>query len=699
MRLARFAAIVALAFHCSAQAAPSDPVMLNFVGAEIPVVVQAIGEITGKTFVLDPRVKGTINIVSAKPVPRELSYQILLSSLRMQGFAAVEGAGGVVKIVPEADAKLHARSGSPRRTDVDRLITKVFVLKNANVNQLVPVLRPIISPNNTVTAMPQSNAVVVTDYADNIRRIESIIESVESAASGDVAVLPVAFGSAIELSGMLQKLLQAQGEGAGKVTLIPDARANVIMVRADTPGTMGKVKSLLKLLDKPSQAGGNVRVVYLKNAEAVQVAKVLRTLLTGEGGGLSAGSSGGANTPSALAGSSSGNSGYAASGSATPSSASGARSTVQDDTVSGTGAMVQADPANNALILNVPDTMYQNLRGVIDLLDKRRAQVFVEALIIEVAADRTLEVGVQWQAAGKNGFIGTNFPGSGTSILGTSLSPALGDTSKDTVLGQLAASGGLNIGLIDGTVNIPGIGEILNLGVLARALETQAKGNVLSTPNLMTMDNEEAKIVIGQNVPFLTGQYSSTGASNGAANPFQTFERKDVGLTLKLTPQVSEGGMVRMKIYQEASSIDPNSVTSTSGLITNTRSIETMVSVQDGNIIALGGLIQETVSDGNNQVPLLGDIPFIGNLFKYKTQSRKKSNLMVFLKPTIIRDDARARTVAGDRYDFLQVESRKTATEKLSLDPQTALQAVPSNSLKSELDNWVEQQQAPAVKP
>ncbi|MCP9759330.1 type II secretion system protein GspD [Aquitalea sp. S1-19] len=699
MRLARFAAIVALAFHCSAQAAPSDPVMLNFVGAEIPVVVQAIGEITGKTFVLDPRVKGTINIVSAKPVPRELSYQILLSSLRMQGFAAVEGAGGVVKIVPEADAKLHARSGSPRRTDVDRLITKVFVLKNANVNQLVPVLRPIISPNNTVTAMPQSNAVVVTDYADNIRRIESIIESVESAASGDVAVLPVAFGSAIELSGMLQKLLQAQGEGAGKVTLIPDARANVIMVRADTPGAMGKVKSLLKLLDKPSQAGGNVRVVYLKNAEAVQVAKVLRTLLTGEGGGLSAGSSGGANTPGALSGSSNGNSSYAASGSAAPSSASGARSTVQDDTVSGTGAMVQADPANNALILNVPDTMYQNLRGVIDLLDKRRAQVFVEALIVEVAADRTLEVGVQWQAAGKNGFVGTNFPGSGTSILGTSLSPSLDAATKDSVLGKLAASSGLNIGLIDGTVNIPGIGEILNLGVLARALETQAKGNVLSTPNLMTMDNEEAKIVIGQNVPFLTGQYSSTGASNGAANPFQTFERKDVGLTLKLTPQVSEGGMVRMKIYQEASSIDPNSVTSTSGLITNTRSIETMVSVQDGNIIALGGLIQETVSDGNNQVPLLGDIPFIGNLFKYKTQSRKKSNLMVFLKPTIIRDDARARAVAGDRYDFLQVESRKTATQKLSLDPQTALQAVPSNSLKSELDNWVEQQQAPAVKP
>ncbi|TIC79069.1 type II secretion system secretin GspD [Crenobacter intestini] len=699
MRLAKLAAAFVLAFQMSAHAAPSDPVMLNFVNAEIPAVVQAIGEITGKTFVVDPRVKGTVNIVSAKPVPRDLSYQILLSSLRMQGFAAVEGPGGVVKIVPEADAKLHARSGSPRRTDVDRLITKVFVLRNANANQLVPVLRPIISPNNTVSAMPQGNSVVVTDYADNIRRIESIIESVESAAGGDVAVLPVTFGSAIELSSMLGKLMQAQGEGAGKVTLIPDARANVILVRADTPGVMGKVKSLLRLIDKPSQAGGNVRVVYLKNAEAVQVAKVLRTLLTGEGGGLSAGSGSASQLASAsVSGGSSGSSNSG--GNLTQGAASGGGKPVaQDDSVSGTGAMVQADPANNALILNVPDAMYQNLRGVIDLLDKRRAQVFVEALIVEVSADRTVELGVQWQAAGKNGFVGTNFPNPGPGILGTALSPSLGSDAQSTALGALANSAGLNIGLIDGTVNIPGIGEILNIGVLARALETQAKGNVLSSPTLMTMDNEQATIVIGQNVPFLTGQYANTGGSNGAANPFQTFERKDVGVKLQLTPQVSEGGMIRLKIFQEASSVDPASLTNPAGLITNTRSIETMVSVRDGNIVALGGLIQETVSNGNSQVPLLGDIPFIGNLFKYKNETRKKSNLMVFLKPTVLRDDEGVVTLSNSRYDYLVGESARVQREKLSLDPATALQAVPAGSLKDALERGRLLRQSAPVQP
>ncbi|NDV13348.1 type II secretion system secretin GspD [Crenobacter caeni] len=682
MRFAKLAAALVLAFHVSAHAAPADPVMLNFVNADIPVVVQAIGEITGKTFVVDPRVKGTVNIVSAKPVPRELSYQILLSSLRMQGFAAVEGAGGVVKIVPEADAKLHAKTGSPRRTDVDRLITKVFTLKNANANQLVPVLRPLISPNNTVSSMPQGNAVVVTDYADNIRRIESIIESIESAASGDVAVLPVAFGSAIELSGLLGKLLQAQGEGAGKVTLIPDARANVILARADTPGAMGKVKGLLRMLDKPSQAGGNVRVVYLKNAEAVQVAKVLRTLLTGEGGGLSAGSGGTSQLASSLA-----TGGGSSGGSLAPAGGAGsAKQVTQDDSVSGTGAMVQADPANNALILNVPDAMYQNLRGVIDLLDKRRAQVFVEALIVEVSADRTVELGVQWQAAGKNGFVGTNFPNPGPGLLGTSLSPSLGEAGQASYLNQLANAGGLNIGLIDGTVNIPGIGEILNIGVLARALETQAKGNVLSSPTLMTMDNEQATIMIGQNVPFLTGQYANTGGSNGAANPFQTFERKDVGIKLQLTPQVSEGGMIRMKIFQEASAVEPTSLKNPDGLITNTRSIETMVSVRDGNIVALGGLIQETVSDGNSQVPLLGDIPILGNLFKYKNETRKKNNLMVFLKPTIMRDDEGVQTLSNSRYDYLVGESMRAQREKLSLDPAAAMQSVPAGSLKDELE-------------
>jgi len=678
MRFARLVCLLALTVACRSFAAPAEPVMLNFVNADIETVVRAIGEMTGKNFLIDPRVKGTVNIVSSRPVPGSLAYQILLSSLRLQGFAAVES-NGVVKIMPEADAKLHAKAGSPRRTDGDRLITKVFTLKNGSATQLVPVIRPIVSPNNTVAAFAQSNALVVTDYADNIRRIESIIETVESAASGDVAVLPVTFGSAVEMGTMLNKLMQesagAGGNENGKMTIIPDARANVLLVRADTPGRLGKVKSLLKVLDQPSQAGSNVRVVYLRNAEATKVAQTLRVLLTSSSGdsngGAGAASAAPANNTIPSSSDSASNGGNAIA--STPIARNNAPAALAPAPI---GSMIQADPSSNALILNVPETMYKNLRNVIDLLDRRRAQVHVEALVVELSAERAMELGVQWQAlsngsGGATVIGGTNFPGTaGTgAILGVAGNPA-----------NLATQGGLNIGVVKGTVNIPGLGEILNLSVLAHALETEAQGNILSTPNLMTLDNEEAKIVVGQNVPILTGSYSSTGTGTGSSTtptPFQTFDRKDVGLTLKVKPQVSEGGLIKLNIFQEASSIDPTSLSNPAGITTNKRSIDTTVLVDDGSIIAIGGLIQETVSDGNNQVPLLGDIPGLGWLFKYKKQDHKKTNLMVFLKPTIVRDDAGARTLAGERYDYVIGDRQTSGQAKIPLDIRGMLAAPP----------------------
>ncbi|WP_147695537.1 type II secretion system secretin GspD [Vogesella mureinivorans] len=670
MQIARLAGALALVFACHAFAAPDEPVMLNFVNVDIDTVVKAIGEISGKNFVLDPRVKGTVNIVSARPVPRELSYQILLSSLRMQGFSAVEG-DGVIKIVPEADAKLHARVGNARRGDGDRLITKVFILRHGSANQLVPVIRPIISPNNTVAAMPQANAVVVTDYADNIRRIEAIIDSIESASAADSMVLPVKYASAIEMASQLNKLLQEGSTGAanaadgGRVTIVPDARSNVLLVRADSSGRLAKVKNLLTLLDQPSQAGANVRVVYLRNAEATRVAQTLRSLLS-------------ADAP-------------AASNSAPASSQAANASGTAKATDSNSGALgstIQADVANNALIMNVPDAMYQNLRNVIDMLDRRRAQVFVEALVVEVSAERAQEVGMQWQSlsglgnGGTSVIGGTNFPATGNPGI---LNVATGGTAG---ISALAGSSGLTVGISKGTVTIPGIGQILNLGLLARALEKEAEGNVLSTPNLMTMDNEEAKIVIGQNVPFLTGSYSNTG--NGGSNnssvssPFQTYERKDVGLTLKLTPQISEGGLVKMKILQEVSSVEETSRNNPAGLTTNKRAIETTVTVDDGSIVAIGGLIQESVSDGENKVPLLGDIPVLGWLFKYQQKQRKKTNLMVFLKPTILRDDGSARGLASDRYDYV-IGDRQRQDGKLPLNAADAYQSSPAGGLLQQL--------------
>ncbi|MGR2661954.1 type II secretion system secretin GspD [Chromobacterium haemolyticum] len=716
MRIHKLVAILALVYGCNAALAATpqnDGVMLNFVNADIETVVKAIGEITGKNFIIDPRVKGTVNIVSSKPVPRALSYQILLSSLRLQGFSAVEG-GGVVKIVPEADAKLHAKaSKSIPRGDGDRLITKVFTLKYGNANQLVPVIRPIVSPNNTIAAYPQSNALIVTDYADNIQRIESIIDSIESAASGDTVVVPVLFGSAVELAGSLNKLLQDSGAGAdgGKTTIIPDARANVLMVRADTPGKIGKIKSLLKLLDQPSQAGANVRVVYLKNAEAGKVAQTLRALMTGDAGplqGRTAVSTNGGSSSSLLNQSGSG-SGSAASSSGSASAAQAA-SPVGGDSASssgsgggagGGGSMIQADPTNNALILNVPDSMYQNLRNVIDLLDKRRAQVMVEALVVEVAAQRVMELGVQWQALGAlngNGagvFGGTNFPGtSNPGIIGLSGGALAGGTgAAATPLGALAGSAGLNIGWVKGTVNIPGIGTVLNMGALARAMETEMGGNIVSSPSLMAMDNEKAKIQIGQEVPILTGQYSNTGSnSNGSVNPFQTYDRKTIGFNLEITPQISEGGSIRMKILQEASTIVPGTDKNPQGPTTNKRMIETIANVDDGGIIAIGGLLQEVVSDNESKVPLLGDIPWLGALFRYSNKKREKTNLMIFIKPTIVRDDLGARSIATDRYNYIIGEGHKAEKEKLQMNLDSALKSLPESGIRSTLEQSLKAQ-------
>ncbi|WP_047243299.1 type II secretion system secretin GspD [Chromobacterium subtsugae] len=703
MRISKLVATLALAYSCQLLAAPqNDTVMLNFVNADIETVVKAIGEISGKNFIIDPRVKGTVNIVSSRPVPRAMSYQVLLSSLRLQGFAAVEG-NGVVKIVPEADAKLHAKAsrGIPRG-DGDRLITKVFALKNSNANQLVPVIRPIVSPNNTVAAYPQSNALIVTDYADNIQRIESIIESVESAAAGDTVVLPVLFGSAVELSNTLNKLMQEGGADGGKTTILADPRANVLMVRADTPGKIGKIKSLLKMLDQPSQAGSNVRVVYLKNAEAGKVAQTLRALLTGDpgplqgrtavttNGGSSAGSSAlSGNTSSSGLGSSASNN--AVGGAPANANAPAAASPLVNDSASsgagGGGSMIQADPTNNALILNVPDSMYQNLRNVIDMLDKRRAQVLVEALVVEVSATRAMELGVQWQAAGGAVIGGTNFSGattsgtSGTSIIGAGAALAAGGVGG--LATSLAGSGGVNLGWI----------RHGNLAALAKALESESGSNVVASPSLLATDNEKARILIGQEVPIPIGNQSTPSSSTSGQPVITTsYDRKTIGFNLEITPQISEGGSIRLKILQETASLvasSPNlNAGSNAGPTTNRRVLETIANVDDGSILAIGGLLQDQVDDAEQKVPLLGDIPWLGALFRYSAKTHNKTNLMIFLKPTILRGEQDGRVIAQDRYQYILGDLKRDG-KKLPLDLESAIQSLPEGGIKASLERDV----------
>jgi general secretion pathway protein D len=386
------------------------------------------------------------------------------------------------------------------------------------------------------------------------------------------------------------------------------------------------------MLDTPTSAAGNLHVVYLKNAEAVRVAETLRAIYLGESIPVAA--------PRAMSLPVTGSSGPAPQPLSPLAPALGASLPVAL-----TAGMIQADAATNSILINAPDSIYNNLRAALDKLDVRRAQVYVEALIAEMTADKAAEFGVQWQSlTGASGasssaraFGGTNFGTTGQNILGIAANPA-------------TAGRGLNVGVVKGTVNIPGVGEILNLSLLIRALETDNNANILSTPTLLTLDNEEARIVIGQNVPFITGQYALSGAAT-TPTPFQTIERRDVGLTLRVRPQISEGGTVRLQIYQEVSRIEDT--TNPAGVITNKRAVESMVLVDDGQIVVIGGLIQDSLRDTVEKVPFLGDIPLVGTLFTYNSRQRVKTNLMVFLRPTVLRDSQRAASLTDERYDYI----------------------------------------------
>jgi general secretion pathway protein D len=642
-----------------AAVAGSDGVTLNFVNAEIDAVVKAVAEITGRNFIVDPRVKGTVNIVSARPVPRNLVYPTLLSALRLSGFAAVE-ADGVVKIVPEADAK--TQGGPVGRGSGDRLVTQVIVLRNESAASLVNVLRPLITPNNTIAAFPASNALVITDYADNLRRIERIVASLDQPDRAEPLVVPVKHASAIDVAGLVTRLLVepgAQGQPAdpqARVTLVPDPRSNSILVRSENAGRAARVRSLIEQLDTPGRPGGNLFIVYLRNAEAAKVAQTLRALLTGT------------DVPAAPAQPSLAPPGAFAVGTSQPQVPAAqpqaampalpfSPAPAQGTAFSAQGVTVQADVANNALIVMAPEPVYNNLRAIIEKLDVRRAQVYVEALIVEVSADKAAELGIQWQAL-------SGYNTTGTRVLGgTNFTPrGQGSNIIDVAVNPGAVAPGLNIGVMRGTVNIPGLGMITNLAFLARALETNVGANILSTPALMTLDNEEARIVVGQNVPFVTGSYATTGGSS-TVTPFQTVERRDVGLVLRVRPQITEGGSVRLGIYQEVSRVQE--VSTTTGIILSKRALESNVVVDDSNIVVLGGLIEDRLTDGSDKVPGLGDVPMVGQLFRYDARRREKTNLMVFLKPTILRGTQDGREVTSERYEYLLGEQVRNAAGPL----------------------------------
>jgi general secretion pathway protein D len=650
-RLCLRVATLLVALTLSAGSAAQEPVTLNFSNTEIDAVVRAIAQFTGKVFIVDPRVKGTLTLTIEQPLSPDQALAALSAALRMQGVVLVES-GGVVRVVPEADAKLQggAVQSGPPVTRGDELVTQVFRLNYAAAASIVQVLRPLIAPNNTISAYPANNTIVVTDYAENIRRIARIIASVDTPAGSEIDIVQLKHAIASDLAVLLGKILDAAAQGADasqRVTVLAEPTSNSLLIRSASPARVNLVRALIAKLDQPAAVPGNIHVVYLKNAEATRLA---RTLLGSGGSDPAAGGLSQSTTPLAFqaAGRPPGSTQQTQTPGGAPTSQTATAAPVSGQVG---GAQIQADPTTNTLIITAPDAVYRQLRVVIDQLDVRRAQVFIESLIVEVTGDQAAEFGIQWQTglgnttSGNDGGViaGTNFGGTGTNILGVAQNPASVGT-------------GLNIGIARGQITLPGVGTITNLQFLARALERTAKANILSTPNLMTLDNEEARIIVGQNVPFITGQF--TTPSSATVNPFQTIERRDVGLTLRVRPQISEGGTIKLVIYQEVSRVADQ--TNPAGIITSMRAIETNVLVDDGSIVVLGGLVQDSVASAVEKVPLLGDIPLIGQLFRYETRRQEKTNLMVFLRPYVVRDESVGRSLVIDRYDQMRMLEEST---------------------------------------
>lgn len=667
-------------------ASPSGPINLNFKEAEVDSVIGAFGHLLRKSFVVDPRVRGKISLETPRPVTHDQAFTLLKTVLRQQGFAIVD-LGDIYKVVPEADAKLQSgpvEIGSRHRRQGDEVITQVFQLSHESATNMIPVLRPLVSPNNTITAYAGNNTLIITDYAANLQRLSKVIATLDSPRpNATVEVVQIRHSIASDVAVAISKLMDDSARGVPgapqgpsdpnqRVVVLADPRTNSVLLRSGNSSKLSLAKTLIERLDQPATGEhANMRVVYLKNAEATRLVEVLQAVLSGEsngsggfgsnrdgnsrfgnnsgsmfdneGGGSGLGAAFGNNSGSGF-GSSFGNS----SSFGSSSNRNGSNGNSGPMSINAGGAIIAADPATNALIVTAPEPVYRNIRAVIDQLDSRRAQVYIEALIVEVNAEKAAEMGIQWQflrssSGGGNQVVGgTNMGTGGSNILSVMQSPA-----------SLAGANGLNVGIVRPGANL--LGVPLNLGLLARALETEMGGNVRATPNLLTLDNEEARIMIGQNVPFVTGQYTATQGS--LSSPFQTIERQDVGTMLRVRPQVSEGGTVKLEIAQEMSNVV--SAELAAGIVTNRRAIDSNVLVDDGQIVVLGGLIEDRVEGDVSKVPLLGDIPVLGRLFRYDSRKRTKTNMLVFLRPVVLRDAASAWDVTASRYDYIGKRSEE----------------------------------------
>lgn len=611
-----------LAVTCGAVAqGEKGTVQFDFQDAKLRAVIEAVAKSTGRNFLVDPRVKGKVTVVGPSRLTTEEAYEVFQSVLAVNGFVTVEG-DGVTKIVPKEEGKQRSLPLSEGEEEGDQMVTRVLRVEHVPAQRMVPVLRPLLPSHGHLVAYSDTNALIITDHAENVQRLTNIVRRLDRPGeSGEVEVVPLVHASAEEMAEILGQLYQGkkgQDDGGTELSVLSDPRTNNLIIKG-SKATREEIKKLAEQLDSPTGSGGNVRVMYLENADAETLVEILEQVIAkqAEEQGKSSG---------------------------------------RDDVA------IHADKQTNAVVIRASKSAFQTIEKVVDRLDIRRLQVYVEALIAEVASTRASEFGIQWQAT--DGLKGDNRGAVG----GTSFN--IGTDIQDVAQNPSAAGSGLSVGYVNGSIDLGGeAGEVLSLGGLVRALETDTNSNVLSTPNLLTMDNQEAEIVVGQNVPFVTGSYSQTGSNNdNATNPFQTIERKDVGLTLRLTPQITEGSSVKMDIYQEVSSVT-RQASNAADIITNKRSLDTTVVAENGEMIVLGGLIKTDRNKQQQMVPILGRIPLLGNLFRYETVENQKTNLMVFLRPKIIRKNADMADPTSDKYQFLNELRDEQFGEKKEEEP------------------------------
>ncbi|HFQ13167.1 MAG TPA: type II secretion system protein GspD, partial [Gammaproteobacteria bacterium] len=597
-----------------------DRMTLNFSDTDINAVINAVAKLTNKNFIVDPRVKGKVTVITHESMSKDEVYKVFLSVLKVHGYAAIPGES-VIKIVPEVNAKQDSipNVGQSRFEDGDEVVTQVIKIRNVDAAQLVPILRPLVPQRGHLAAYPASNVLIISDSAANIARLSQIIRRIDLAVNEEIEVIPLQHATASEVVRVLNQLNRPDPKKKASHTIVADDRTNSILLGGDR-GSRLRMRAIISHMDIPMDIGGDSHVVYLRYAKA----KDLVPVLTGVSKSL--------RNPRAKG--------------------KQAIAIQRQGNVS-----IQADEGSNALVINAPPSVFRSLRNVISKLDIKRAQVIVESIIAELSYQRASEFGVQWAAdgssGGRSGPIGLLNFSVGTSLLGVN-----GASLESPPSGSLD---GLSLGLGKITDNV------LSVGALVRALAGDASTNILSTPTLVTMDNEEAEIVVGQNIPFVTGSYTSTGTGGSTPNnPFQTIQRQDVGLTLKIKPQINEGNTIKLDITQEVSSLAA-SVEGSADLITNKRSIKTSVMVNDNQMVVLGGLIEDALRETEQKVPGLGDIPVLGWLFKYKKQQKLKTNLMVFLHPSILKDEETLDYYTNEKYNYIRSRQIQLSRKGLSL--------------------------------